>query len=150
MMASVKLLVALLLLLLVGCSSPAAQDPAPEPEPERTWLGMVPGDAVPYDGPAGQLVLIYVDETYDVARHQASAITWKLGEDYTTDFFVEEDDGSLWWYGRRGSWRATRRGEGPRPLPVVDDRVTFGDRTITLSDDGAPLQVETPEGVFMR
>lgn len=47
MIAVVKPAVALLVLLLVGCSS---STPSP-PEPDRTWLGMVPGDARAFDGP---------------------------------------------------------------------------------------------------
>jgi hypothetical protein len=150
MMAGVKLAVALLVLLLAGCSS--SSDPSPAPatdDPGPTWIGMVPGDAIAYHGPAGELVLIYVDETYTIGDVNASALTWKLGEDdYTTDYFVEEDDGTIQWYGRRGSWRAGRHGEEPRAVPIVNDEATFGDRTITLSDDGGPVQLETPEGVF--
>jgi len=150
----VKLAVAVLVLLLAGCSS-SSPEPAPAPttdEPGRTWIGMVPGDAIAYHGPAGELVLIYVDETYSIDHVNASALTWKLGEDdYTTDYFLEDDDGTLWWYGRRGSWRASGHGKQPREVPIVDHQVTFGDRTITLSDDdGGPVQLETPEGVFTR
>lgn len=148
MMAVVKLAVALLVLLLAGCSS-SAPSSSPAPEPDRTWLGMVPGDAIAYDGPGGELVLIYVDETYAMDGTNASALTWRLGEDdYTTDYFVEDDDGTLWWYGRRGSWRAGRHGEEPREVAVVDHEARFGDRVITLSDDGGPVRLETPEGVF--
>jgi hypothetical protein len=144
----VKLVVALLVLLLTGCSS-SAPSSSPEPEPDRTWVGMVPGDAIAYEGPAGRLVLIYVDEEYSMDGVNASALTWVLGEDgYTTDYFVEDDDGTLWWYGRRGSWRAGRHGEERREVPTVDHRARFGDRVITLSDDGPPVQLETPEGVF--
>jgi len=140
----VKLAAALLVLLLAGCSSASLP---PEPEADPTWLVMVPGDARVFDGPGGELVLIYVDETYSMDHINASALTWKLGDQYTTDFFDQRDDGTLWWYGRRGSWRAGRHGEEPREVPIVDDRATFGDRVITLSDDG-PVQLETPEGVF--
>jgi hypothetical protein len=144
----VKLVAALLVLLLAGCSSSSDAPRAPD-VPPRTWIGMVPGDAIAYDGPAGELVLIYVDETYAMDHVNASALTWRLGEDdYTTDYFVEEDDGTIQWYGRRGSWRAGRHGEEPREVPIVDHEVTFGDRTITLSDDSGPVRLETPEGVF--
>jgi hypothetical protein len=149
----VKLVAALLVFLLVGCGSTAtrAPDPTAEPTPDRTWLGMVPGDAVAYQGEAGELVFIYVDETYSIGDVNASALTWKLGEDsYTTDYFVEDDDGALWWYGRRGVWRVGRHGEEPREITVVDRHVRFGDRSITLSDDGPPVALETPEGVFTR
>lgn len=147
MTAGVRLALAVLVLLLAGCSA-APSGPAPD-VPPRTWLGMVPGDALAFDGPGGELVLIYVDETYDIDGTYASALTWRLGEDdYTTDYFVEDDDGTLWWYGRKGSWRAGRGGEEPRELEVVDHRVTFGDRVITLSEDGGPEQLELPDGVY--
>jgi hypothetical protein len=144
-----KLAVAMLVLLLTGCSATSTIPPLPD-EPGRTWLGMVPGDAIPFDGPSGELVLIYVDETYSIGHVNASALTWKLGEEYTTDYFLEEDDGTLWWYGRRGSWRAGRRGEEPRPIEIVDLRARFGDRVISLSDDGGPVELETPDGVYSR
>ena len=145
MMAVVKPAVALLVLLLAGCSSSSPPSP---PEPDRTWLGMVPGDARAFDGPGGEVLLIYVDETYYMYGTNASALTWELGDDYTTDYFVEDDDGTIWWYGRRGSWRAGRRGEEPRRVDVVDHRARFGDLVITLSEDDAPVQVETPDGVY--
>jgi hypothetical protein len=146
--AGVRLALAVLAALLVaGCSDPPAA--APTPEPPRSWLGMQPGDARAFDGPGGELVLVHVDETYDIDGTYVSALTWALGDDHTTDFFVEDDDGTLWWYGRKGSWRAGRGGEEPRELEVVDQRVRFGDRVITLSDDG-PVQLETPDGVYER
>ncbi|MCW2791891.1 MAG: hypothetical protein JWO76_989 [Nocardioides sp.] len=141
-----KLVAALLVLLLAGCSSSPVPTPAPD-EPGRTWIGMVPGDAIAFDGPAGELVLIYVDETYAIDHVDTSALTWKLGDDYTTDYFVEEDDGTVRWYGRRGSWRAGRHGEEPREVPIVGHQARFGDRVITLSDDG-PVRLETPDGAF--
>ncbi len=145
--AGVRLAVVLLVLVLTGCSSAS---PEPEPEPNRSWLAMVPGDALAFEGPGGELVLIYVDETYAIGDVNASALTWRWGdEDYTTDYFVEDDDGTLWWYGRKGSWRAGRGGEVPRELEIADHRVTFGDRVITLSPEGDPVELETPEGVFM-
>lgn len=144
-----KLAVLVLVLLVAGCSSP---DPPADPQPDAaptSWLGMDPGDARAFDGPGGELVLIYVDETYDVgADGYASAITWQHGEHYTTDYWVEDDDGTIWWYGRRGTWRAGRDGEEPREVPVVDGRVTFGDRTVTVSDDG-PSEAETSDGTYV-
>ena len=147
-----KLVVVLLVFLLVGCGSAPAHAPGTaEPSPDRTWLGMVPGDAVSYEGTAGELVLIYVDETYSISGTNASALTWKLGEDtYTTDYVVEDDDGTLSWYGRKGEWRVGRHGEEPRRLAIVDQRVRFGDRSITLSGDGPPVALQTPEGTFTR
>lgn len=109
---------------------------------------MVPGDALAFDGPGGELVLIYVDETYTIGRVNASALTWELGDDYTTDYFVEDDHGTIWWYGRKGSWRTGRHGEEPRQVDIVDHRARFGDRVITLSDDTGPVEVETPDGVY--
>jgi hypothetical protein len=143
----VRLLLVAVLLSLVGCSS-SSDAPVAEPTAPRSWLGLDPGDARAFHGPAGELVLIPVDETYAIDGTDASAVTWKLGDDYTTDYYAEDADGTVWWCGRKGSWRAGRHGESPRELPIVDHRIRFGDRVITLSDDGGPVQLETPEGVF--
>ncbi len=89
-----------------------------------------------------------MDETYDIDDTYASALTCELGDDYTTDSFVEEDDGTLWWYGRKGSWRAGRHGEEPRKVEIVDHRAPFGDIVITLSEEGDPIEVQTPDGVY--
>lgn len=135
------------LLFLAACSSAdSTPDPAPE-SPPPTWIGLQPGDARNYSGDAGELTLIYVDETYTIGDVNASALTYELDDAYVTDYFTE-DDGELLWYGRRGEWRAGRDGERPREVPIVDDTVRFGDHVITLSDDGPPSQVETPDGVF--
>jgi hypothetical protein len=145
----VRLLLVALLLALVGCSSssdtPVAAPPTTAP---RSWLGLDPGDARAFHGPGGELVLIPVDETYAVDGTNTSAVTWKFGDDYTTDYYVEDADGTVWWYGRRGAWRAGRHGETPREVPNVDHQVRFGDRVITLADDGGPVQLETPDGVY--
>lgn len=145
-----KLVVALLaLVLLAGCSSSDAQTPAEGPTDAATsWLGIQPGDARAFDGPGGQLVLIYVDETYDVgADDYASATTLSHGDHATTDYWIQDDDGTLWWYGRKGEWRAGKNGEEPREVSLADGTATFDDVVITLSGDG-PTQVETPHGVY--
>jgi hypothetical protein len=135
-------------LLVSGCSSSAPS----RAEADVPWIGMVPGDARTFDGPSGELLLVFVDETYAIDGTNASALTWRLGgdntKDYTTDYFVEDDDGTVWWYGRKGSWRAGRRGEEPREVDIVAHRAQFGDRTVTLSEDGGPVQVELPDGVY--
>ena len=142
-----RLLVLLLLSPLAACASSPSADPVPSPSlPPSTWLGLQPGDARALAGPAGELVLVYVDETYSIGDVNASALTFEHDGEYVTDYFVESGD-DLEWYGRRGSWRVGRDGETPRPVPLDDGTATFGDITITLSPDG-PTSVETPAGVF--
>ena len=149
-MARVKVVLALLLApLLAGCAS-GSSAPEDHPGTEGSWISMVPGDALAFDGPGGELLLIYVDETYSMDGVNASALTWERGEHVTTDYVVQVDDVAVWWYGRKGSWRAGRHGEEPREVEIVDHRAAFGDRVVTLSEDGEPVQVETPDGVYTR
>ena len=144
----------LLALLLVGCSSEGSSSRGPEPAPATpSWLAMGPEDTRSFDGPGGELLLIYVDETYSIGDVNASALTWKLPNDYTTDYFVQDDSGDLWWYGRRGEWRATRN--GPKPRLVLDHAtagettvVEFGDLAVTMELGVGPLKVETPRGDY--
>lgn len=156
-MKRATVLLVLLVQLVAGCSSGTTASTAPTSAPAQapdSWLAMAPEDVRTFDGPGGELLLIFVDETYDIDGTYASALTWKLGEDYTTDYFVEDDSGSLWWYGRKGSWRAGRHGEEPR---LVLDASTSGDRAVVELDDLAvtleqgigPVQVETPPGVYV-
>jgi len=148
-----RLTIAGLVLLLAGCSSAPTATPTPTPPTEKaptSWIAMNPGDAVTFDGPGGELLLVYVDETYSIGTINASALTWKLRGKYTTDYFDERDDGTLWWYGRRGEWRAGRRGAEPREVAFVDHRARFGDRVITVSEDKGPVQVKLPDGVYTR
>jgi hypothetical protein len=107
---------------------------------------MEPGDARTFSGPSGDLLLVFVDETYSIGGEYASALTWEHDGAYVTDYFVE-DSGDLWWLGRKGSWRAGRAGESPRAVPLDDGTARFGDIVISLSADG-PVEVETPDGVF--
>jgi len=151
-------LVAVLVLLLAGCSSddtPSSVAPGRPPAPAHTsWLAMGPEDTRTFEGPGGELLLLFVDETYDIDGTYASALTWRLGEDYTTDYFVEDDSGSLWWYGRKGSWRAGRHGEEPRLVldsSAAGERaaVEFGDITVILERGTGPVQVQTPQGEYL-
>jgi len=139
----VRILLAALLLTLIGCSA----QPPPAGAPPRSWLGMDPGDVRSYEGPGGPLVLLVADETYWIHGRYASALIWKHGSQYTTDYWLQDDDGTVWWYGRKGSWRAGRHGASPRRVAIADDVARFGDRSITLSDDG-PVQLETPDGIY--
>lgn len=147
-------LLALLVLLAAGCTSDESPSSAPAPsQAQDSWLAMAPEDVRAFDGPDGQLLLIFVDETYDIDGTYASALTWKLAADYTTDYFVEDDSGSLWWYGRKGSWRAGRQGEQPRLVldaATAEERtlVELGDLAVTLERGTGPVRVETPQGVY--
>ncbi|HEY0952688.1 hypothetical protein [Nocardioides sp.] len=145
----------LLVVLLTGCSPAPAPSPSVSPTADDTsWLAMGPEDTRTFHGAAGQVLLIFVDETYDIDGTYASALTWRLSNGYTTDYVVEDDAGTLWWYGREGDWRAGRRGEEPRQVldaSTAGERavVEFADLTVTLERGTGPVQVETPQGVYV-
>ena len=114
--------------------------------------GWCPATCRTFDGPGGELVLIFVDETYDIDGSYASALTaWKLGE-RLHDRLLRR--------GRRRNRvvvrppglvaRRSSAAKAPREVEIVDDRATFGDVVVTLSEDEGPVQVETPDGVHER
>ncbi|HEU5038113.1 MAG TPA: hypothetical protein VFT70_13985 [Nocardioides sp.] len=140
-----RLLLCALVLALAGCSStPMAPHTT---APPRSWLGMDPGDARTFTGSAGRLLLVVADEAYSIDGENVGALIWREGSDYTTDYVLEDADGTVRWYGRKGSWRAGRHGAEPREVSIVDGTARFGDRTITLAD-GGPVELATPDGTY--
>jgi hypothetical protein len=141
----VKGLLVSLAFALAACSSAPAASPTPTDPP--SWLGMDPGDARAFSGPSGRLVLLVADETYSIDGTYASALIWKHGTHYTTDYYVQAPDGSLWWFGRKGAWHAGRHGEQKREVDLDHGTATFGDRAITPGEDG-PVQLQAPDGIY--
>ena len=92
-------------------------------------------------------MLIFVDETYAIEARQRIRAHLEAGGWCTTDFFAEGGDGILWWFGRRGSWRAGRHGEEPREVDIVGHRAEFGDLVITFSEEGAGAAGDAGRGL---
>ena len=121
-----RVVLVVLLLALTACSSsePAApSDPVVAPD---SWLGMAPGDAREFHGPGGTLILIAVDETYSIDGENTSALTWELGDRYTTDYYVQDD--------------SPRVRELPRIDPRTVQATVIGGRDLCCD----PIPVEYP------
>lgn len=131
--------------LLVGALLTACMSQATDTASE-SWLGINPGDAQVFHGSTGDLILVYVDETYDVAGEYVSALTWEEDGAYTTDFFLE-DGNQVWWYGRRGVWRVGKNSEQRKLAGDRTKTVTFGDRSLILGPEG-PTMLNTPRGSY--
>lgn len=130
-----------------GSSAPPLASPVP-----TSWLAMSPGDAVALQGPGPDLIVVYVDETYSINGVDASAVTAAWGDTYVTDYFTQDRDGTVWWYGRKGEWRAGKHEEQPRLVRAagVTKPVVFGDMSYAAEGSLGVMSVVTQHGTYVR
>ena len=158
-------------LLAAGCgvavpdSPPTGVDqlviPTPSPDPrdfvphvDNPWLALAPGTSRSYEvtgATTGRLTLTVRDDPVTVAGVVTTAVArTDPGGATTVDYFAQDRDGNVWWFGREGVWQAgeqdaeaglampatPRRGDGWRAAyapGVVDVRVSVAttDQTAT-------------------
>jgi hypothetical protein len=166
-------------LLAAGCGS--ASDPSPpagvdglviptaSPEPDdftatidNPWLPLAAGATWSYASdarPATRLQVTVADGPsvagVATAAVRSATIPSDRGETSSeVDYFAQDDDGNVWWFGRQGEWRAgedgaeagvamlarPRRGDGYAEM-AVDGHP--GQRSVIVELDGESLVIET-------
>lgn len=146
-----RALVALVVLplALTGCGSasvsspPSGVDelvvPTPTPDPDdfvgtvdNPWLPLTPGRTWTYDvvGVEGAHSLtVEVEDGPEIAGVATTAQVSTEGDETTTDWFAQDTDGNVWWFGREGEWQAgTDSAEAGLAMPETP-RVGDGFRT---------------------
>lgn len=174
---SVRTLVALgLLVLLTACgtasapSPPAGVDelvvPTPSPDPDdfvadvdNPWFTLRPGSSTSWevvDARGRHRVDVTVERARSIAGVPVTARITTGGEGEVVDYYAQDVDGNVWWFGRKGEWVAgtagaeaglampatPRVGDGYRSAyaeGVVEDRVTV----LSLEDDELVTEVRS-------
>ncbi len=149
-----RALVALLTvgLLLGGCGSASQPSPAsgvdalvvptPSPDPDdfvtvvdNRWLPLPAGRAWTYDvsdiDGRHQLSVTVADGPEIAGVPTTARVSTEPGE-LTTDYFAQDVDGNVWWFGREGQWRAGVDGAEAGLAMPASPRVGDGFRTAYL------------------
>ena len=108
--------------------------PTPSPDPQdfvsrvdNPWLALDPGTSRVYevDGETtGRLTLAVRDDPVSIAGVGTTAVA-RTGPDGATtlDYFAQDRDGNVWWFGREGVWRAGEQGaEAGLAMPATPRR----------------------------
>lgn len=165
-------------LLTAGCGSasdpspPAGVDelviPTPSPDPDdfaervdNPWFPLVVGATWTYEStvPAGSTVTMTAEAGPTIAGVSTTALRTVAdgGEPAVTlDYFAQDDDGNVWWFGREGEWRAGE--DGAEAGVAMLARPRFGDGYREALGDGVVDQrseivaldgeVDTPAGAY--
>jgi len=168
---------AFLTFLAAGCgtasapSAPAGVDelvvPTPSPDPEdfvpgvdNPWFPLPPGRTWTYsvaDVAGSHRLRVAVADGPEIAGVATTARVAAEQGRTVTDWYAQDRDGNVWWFGRRGVWRAgedgaeaglampatPRVGDGYRTAyaaGVVEDHATV----VSLEDDRLVVAVESP------
>jgi hypothetical protein len=146
-----RALVALVVLPLAlsGCGSasvsspPSGVDklvvPTPSPDPadfvtavDNPWLPLIPGRAWVYqvvDVAGAHERTVAVEDGPEIAGVATTARVGTESGETTTDWFAQDRDGNVWWFGREGEWQAGAGGaEAGLAMPAAP-RVGDGFRT---------------------
>jgi hypothetical protein len=119
------------LLAVVGCGSASPQSvptgidelviPTPSPDPadfvrgvDNPWFPLPPGRTWRYrvsGSTPGTLVITVEDSTHDVAGVATTPVsrTEPTGQQ-VVDYYAQDQEGNVWWFGREGVWRAGQGG----------------------------------------
>jgi hypothetical protein len=153
------------LLVVTGCgtasepSPPAGVDgltvPTPSADPrdfvdevDNPWLPLVAGDSWTYRTADGADEVWSVEPGPQVAGVPTTALVTGGG---VTDYFAQDEDGNVWWFGREGEWRAgdgAEAGIAMLATPRVGDgylQAEPGPRAEIVALDGV---AETGAGAF--
>ncbi len=155
---------AVVVALTAGCGSytttslPAGVDelviPTPTPDPDdfvatidNPWLPLAPDSSWTYEaaqGASAGRLTVSVTDGPTVAGVHTAAVRGVLspsgdGEFLTwVDYYAQDDDGNVWWFGREGEWRAGADGAEAGIAMLARPRV--GDGYAEMGTDGEPGQ----------
>ena len=134
-------------LLLAGCgagpelSPPTGVDelqiPTESPDPrdfvgavDNPWFPLEPGRTWEYDvsGGAGALT-VTVEAGREVAGVATTARVAERDGSVTVDWFAQDEDGNVWWFGREDAWQAGQGGAQAGLAMAAEPRVGDGYRT---------------------
>jgi hypothetical protein len=135
------LLLSAVLLALAGCgtasepSPPSGVDelviPTPSPDPadfvagvDNPWLPLEPGSTRTYDvsdARGHHTLTVTVAPGPEIAGVATTAQVSREPGTVVTDWFAQDRDGNVWWFGREGEWRA---GEDAAEVVAVDGSTT--------------------------
>jgi hypothetical protein len=138
-----------LLLALGGCGSagvsspPSGVDelvvPTPSPDPDdfvtgvdNHWLPLPPGRTWSYevtDVDGAHRLSVTVADGPEIAGVPTTARVSSEAGRVTRDYFAQDTDGNVWWFGREGEWRAGDDGAEAGLAMPVHPRVGDGYRT---------------------
>jgi hypothetical protein len=167
---------ATLAVLLTGCgtasapSPPAGVDelviPTPTPDPDdfvegvdNPWFPLEPGTEWTYsvaDAAGSHRLTVTVAPGPEVAGVPTTARVSAEDGTVVTDWYAQDDDGNVWWFGREGSWQAGEDGAEAGLAMAATPRIGDGYRTASApgtSEDIAYVatideRVEVPAGTF--
>jgi hypothetical protein len=141
--------------------------PTPSPDPadfarrvDNPWLALKPGVTRSYDVSGiygGTMTMTVEDTTYDVAGVATTPVsrTEPTGEQ-TVDYYAQDQQGNVWWFGREGEWLAGRDGaEAGLAMPATPRlgdgwRAAYEPGTVDVRATVATTDqvVNTPAGQF--
>ena len=152
---------ALLALVLSGCGSVSEEYevtgidqldiPTPSPDPDdfvatidNPWLPLEPGHVWTYDvggETSGTTVVAVADRSETVAGVEVTVVETRMAEQSPgvevtarrTDYFAQDREGNVWWFGTEGVWEAGLDGAEAGLAMPADPRVGDGWR-LALSD----------------
>ncbi len=134
-------------LLLTGCGAgpelapPTGVDelqiPTEDPDPrdfvgtvDNPWFPLEPGRTWTYDvsGETDDLN-VSVEPGPEVGGVATTARVSELGGEKTVDWYAQDEDGNVWWFGRAGEWEAGSGGAQAGLAMAAEPRVGDGYRT---------------------
>jgi hypothetical protein len=136
--------------LAAGCGSesdpspPAGVDelviPTPSPDPDdyvatidNPWLPYAVGARWTYtDGTVD--VTFTAEEGPTIAGVATTAVTADQASGSSADYFAQDTDGNVWWFGREGEWRAGE--DGAEAGIAMLDKPRVGDGYAEMGSDG--------------
>jgi hypothetical protein len=144
-----------LVLLAAGCGSysdsvePAGVDelviPTPDPDPgdfvatiDNPWLPLEPGARWTYSDGAADLTFS-AEEGPTIAGVATTAVTaGGQGSVPSVDYYAQDTDGNVWWFGREGEWQAGEAGAEAGIAMLAKPRL--GDGYAEMGTDGGAGQ----------